>query len=117
MSPQTGSRRQTNMHLNRFVRTLVFNTFPIVGLFIFLIFFLWVHKKHKNVNKRISYFVLLRWFLSTFFIFVCLFAFCAFARLCFCAFLCFFVVSDAFLCFFVRVKSFCKKIIKSLKLP
>ena len=38
MSPQTGSCRYTHTHLNWFVGTLVFNTFSMVGLFIFFIF-------------------------------------------------------------------------------
>ena len=40
------------------------------SFFLFSIFFLRTHKKHKNVNKRISYYFPLRSFLSTFFIFV-----------------------------------------------
>ena len=59
-------------------------------------------------------------FLSVFLIFVRLFlGIWAFVWLCFSAFYafwCIFVFFCAFLCFFVRVKSFRKKIIKSLKL-
>ena len=68
---------------------------------LFSIFFSSRTQKHKNANKRISYFFLLRCFLSAFIIFVYLFAF-----LCFClvAFLCFLVLFvilvlfGAFLC-------------------
>ena len=96
MSPQTGSRRYTHTHLKWFMGTSAFSTFPLQGfsLFYFLFSFLRVHKKHKNANKRISYFFPLRCFLSAFFIFVRLFAFCTFAWLRFCAFWC-------FLCFLV----------------
>ena len=77
-------------------------------------------KKHKNSNKRISYFFSLRCFLSAFLIFVRLFAFCAFARLRFCAFWCFLDIFGAFWGFMVGTKSFLKKNkinkIKSLKL-
>ena len=60
-------------------------------------------------------------FLSALFDFVCLFAFCAFAWLRFCAFGAFGDFGDfgAFWCFLVRAESFCKKEkqkIKSLKL-
>ena len=51
-----------------------------------------------------SHFFPLRCFLSAFFIFGCLLAFCAFAWLCFCAFwcfLCFLVLICAFWCLFV----------------
>ena len=112
MSPQIGSRRYTHTHLKWYMGTLVFSTLHCrnFSFFLFSIFFLGVHKKHKNAHKRITYFFLLRCLLSAFFIFVCLFAF-----LCFClvAFLCFW-------CFFgllVCAKSFYKKKIKSLKLP
>ena len=79
-----------------------------------------MHKKHKNANKRISYFFPLRCFLSVFSIFVRLFAFCAFIWLHFCAFLCFFVLFCAFYgfwCFLCVQNLFVKKKIKSLKLP
>ena len=120
MSPQTGSRRYTHTHLKWFMGTLVFSTLHCrdFSFFYFLFSFLRAHKKHKNANKRISYFFPLRCFLSAFFIFVRLFAFCAFAWLRFCAF-CAFGDFGAFWCFLVRAESFCKKEkqkIKSLKL-
>ena len=65
------------------------------SLFFFLFSFLRVHKKHKNANKRISYFFPLRCFLSAFLIFVRLLAFCAFSWLRFCAFLCISVLFGA----------------------
>ena len=88
MSPQTGLCRYTHMHLKWFMGTLVFSTLHCrdFSFFYFLFSFLRAHKKHKNANKRISYFFPLRCFLSAFFIFVRLFAFCAFAWLRFCAF-------------------------------
>ena len=106
MSPQTGSRRYTHTHLKWFMGTSVFSTFPLqdFSFFYFLFSFLRVHKKHKNANKRISYFFPLRCFLSAFFIFVRLFAFCTFARLCFCA-----LVLLVLFVLFMRAKSFCKK--------
>ena len=110
MSPQTGSRRYTHTHLKWFMGTLVFSTLHCrdFSFFYFLFSFLRAHKKHKNANKRISYFFPLRCFLSAFFIFVRLFAFCAFASLRFCAF-CTFGSFGAFWCFLVRAKSLCKK--------
>ena len=115
MSPQTGSRRYTHTRLKWFMGISVFSTFPLqdFSFFYFLFSFLRMHKKHKNANKRISYFFPLRCFLSVFSIFVRLFAFCAFIWLHFCAFLCFLW----FLVLFVCAKSFRKKKIKSLKLP
>ena len=95
---------------------------------LFIFSFLCVHKKHKNANKRISYFFSFRCFLSAFFIFVRLFAFCAFAWLrlyaflcfwCFsvpfCVFLYFFVLFCDVLCFFARAKSVRKKENKKFK--
>ena len=72
----------------------------IVGLFIFLFFFLHAHKKYKNTNKRISYFFPLRSFFNI------LNFYCLFAFLCFClvVFLCLFFVLLVLFC-----KSFCKK--------
>ena len=101
MSPQTGSRRYTHTHLKWFMGTLVFSTLHCrdFSFFYFLFSFLRAHKKHKNANKRISYFFPLRCFLSAFFIFVCLFAFlcfCLVALLCFLCFLCFSVLFGAF---------------------
>ena len=64
-----------------------------------------MHKKQKNANKRISYFFPLRCFLSAFLIFVCLFAFCAFAWLRVCVFSCFLL----FLCFLCVQNLFVKK--------
>ena len=117
MSPQTCPCRYTHTHLKRFMRTLVFSTFPLqdFSFFFFLFFFLRVHQKHNNANKRISYFFLLRYFLSAFFIFVRLFACCNFSWLRFCAFWCFcsFGAFQCFLVLFVRVKSFRKKRKKS----
>ena len=98
MSPQTGWRRYTHTHLKWFMGILVFiRTWSglwghkylvpyivenfLFFVFFFSIFFLRVLKKHKNANKRISYFFPLRLFLSAFLIFVHLFAFCAFALL------------------------------------
>ena len=77
MSPRTGSRRYTHTHLKWFLGTSVYSTFPLqdFSFFIFYFFFLCVHKKHKNSNKRISYFFPLRCFLSAFLIFARLFAF------------------------------------------
>ena len=75
--------------------------------FYFLFSFLRVHKNHKNANKRISYFFPLKCFLSAFFIFVRLFAFCAFAWLRFCDFWCFSVLFVLFV-LFVHAKSFRK---------
>ena len=128
MSPQTGSRRYTHTHPKWFMGTSVFSTFPLqnFSFFYFLFSFLRMHKKHKNANKRIytiftiytseltSYFFPLRCFLSTFLIFVCLFAFCAFAWLRFCVFLVFFGAFQCFLVLLVRTESFHKKEIKSL---
>ena len=107
MSPQTASRRYTHTHLKWFMGTLVFSTLHCRDFFIFLfsIFFLRAHKKHKNANKRISSFFPLRCFLSAFLIFIRLFAFCAFAWLRFYAFGAF----CTFWCFLVCAKSFCKK--------
>ena len=123
MSPQTGSRRYTHTHLKWFMGTLVFSTLHCRDFsFFFYFFFLRTHKKHKNANKRISDFFPLRCFLSAFLIFFLLI--CVFVL--FATFWCFLVLFGAFgvswcffcafLCFFVRVKSFRKKIIKSLKL-
>ena len=83
--------------------TLVFSIlhcrdFSFFSVFCFLFSFLRTHKKHKNANKRISYFFSLRCFLSAFFIFVRFFAICAFAWLCSCAF-CLFGVFRCFWCF------------------
>ena len=100
---------------------LIFSTLNCTAFSFFLFSFLRVPKKHKNANKRISYYFPLRCFLSAFLIFVWLFAFCAFAwlRFCaFCAFLCFLILLVLFYAFgafwwflvrFVLVKSFCKK--------
>ena len=80
--------------------------------FHFLFSFLRVHKKHKNANKLISFFFPLRCFLSAFFIFVRLFAFCAFVRLRFGVFWCFFGAFCALCAFwcFLRVQNlFVKK--------
>ena len=117
MSPQTASRRYTHTHLKWFMGTSVFSTFPLqdFSFFYFLFSFLPMHKKHKNANKQIytiftiytseltSYFFPLRCFLSRFLIFVCLFAFCAFALLRFC-FLVFFGAFQCFLVLLVRTK-------------
>ena len=72
------------VHLKWFMGTLVLVHY-IVETFYFLFSFLRMHKKHKNANKRITYFFPIRCFLSAFFIFVCLFVFCTFVWLCFCA--------------------------------
>ena len=85
---------------------LLCGDFSLFSIFFFLFSFLRSYKKHKNAIKRISYFFPLRRFLSTFFIFVCLFAF-----LCFFVRLVFFGAFCAFWCFLVRAKSFCKIII------
>ena len=53
----------------------------LFSIFYFLFSFLWAHKKHKDTNKQISDFFLLRCFLSALFIFVCYLRFCAFAWL------------------------------------
>ena len=53
----------------------------LFSIFYFLFSFLWAHKKHKDANKQISDFFLLRCFLSALFIFVCYLRFCAFAWL------------------------------------
>ena len=111
MSPQTGSRRYTHTYLNRFVGALVFSIFFIVGIFIFyflahfplqdflfIYFFFRVHKKHKNVNKRISNFFLTQMFFKRIFYFcslICVQYFCLVAFLCFLYFLCFFVLFGA----------------------
>ena len=99
MSPQTGLRRYTHTHSKWFKRTLVFSTLHCTdfSFFCFLFFFLRAHRKHKNAHKRFS---LLWYFLSIFFIFVCLFTFLYFFWLSFCAF-------GAFLCFFVLFCAFC----------
>ena len=105
MFPQTGSRRYTHVHLKWFMGTLVFSTLHCRGFSFFIFYFLffaWT-KKHKNANKRMGYFFPLRCFLSAFFIFVRLFAFCAFAWLRFCVFLVFF---GAF-CVFGAFCAFC----------
>ena len=83
----------------------------IVGFFFFFLFsifffFFRVHKKYRHANKRISYFFLLRRFVNAFFIFVRLFAFCAFAWLRFCAFSAF-CAFGAFLCFLCFLVLFC----------
>ena len=82
---------------------LLCGDFSLFSIFFFLFSFLRSYKKRKNAIKRISYFFPLRRFLSTFFIFVCLFAF-----LCFFVRLVFFGAFCAFWCFLVRAKSFCK---------
>ena len=113
MSPQTGWRRYTHTHMKWFMGTLVFSILHCrdFSFFYFLFSFLRVHKKHKNANKRISYFFPLRCFLSAFLIFVPLFAFCAFARLYFCVFWCFlcFLCSWRFWCFWCVQNLFVKK--------
>ena len=86
----------------------------IFHFFIFYFLFLRVNKKHRNANKWISYFFPLRCFLNAFFIFVCLFAFCAFAWLCFCAFSAF-CTFGAFLYFWCVQNVFVKKNIKKFK--
>ena len=107
-------------HFSHFllVRYLV-RTFLFFLIFFFLFSFFGVHKKHKNPNKRISYFFPLRCFSSAFFIFVRLFAFCTFAWLRFCAFWCFlgflvlfgvFGAFGAFWCFWCVRNLFVKKI-------
>ena len=97
-----------------------FSTLPcgdlsLFFIFLFLFSFLRPYKKHKNANKRISYFFPLRCFLSTSFIFVRLFAFFYF---CLVAFLCFFVrlvLFDAFCAFWCFLLLFCACEIFSLK--
>ena len=89
MSPQTGSRRYTNTHLKWFMGTLVFSTLHCRDFSFFYFLFSFP-----------------RCFLSAFLIFVCLFAFCAFAWLRFCVFLCFLVLFGAFWCFFVLFCAF-----------
>ena len=124
MSPQTGSRRYTHMHLKWFMVTSVFIQYiSIVGLFnfYFLFSFLRMHKKHKKANKRISYFFPLRCFLNTFFYFcslICVFVFllgCVIvffgAFWCFLCFWCFLVL----LVLFVLFGDFCAYKIFSLK--
>ena len=94
--------------------TLVFSTLHCRDFSIFYIFFFVRTKKHKNANKRISYFFLLRCFLSAFF-FVCLFVFlcfCLVAFLCFLVLLVLFVLFGAFWCvqnLFVKKKKKIKK--------
>ena len=95
--------------------TLPRRDFSLFSIFFFLFSFLRSYKKHKNANKRISYFFPLRCFLSAFFIFVRLFAF-----LCFClvAFLCFFVrlvFFGAFCAFWCMQNLFVKKNNKEFK--
>ena len=106
------------VHLHCIVETFFF-FFSLFSIFYFPFSFLCVHKKHKNANKRISYFFPLRCFLSHFLFFslICVFVFllgCVLvlfdAFYAFGAFSCFLLL---FLCFSVRVKSFRKKIIKS----
>ena len=129
MSPETGWRRYTHTHLKWFMGKLVFirtwsglwghkylvhHIVETFHFFFFLFYFLRVLKKHKNANKRISHFLPLRCFLSTFLIFVRLFAFCAFARLYFCVFWCFlcflsFLCSWRFWCFWCVQNLFVKK--------
>ena len=84
--------------LKWFMGTLLFSTLNCRDFSLFLFPFLRVHKKRKNANKRIGYYFPLRCSLSAFLIFVCLFAFCAFAWLCFCDF-CTFCVFRCFWCF------------------
>ena len=107
MSSQTGSRRYTHTHLKWFIVTLVHYFGETFHFFIFC-FLVFPHKKHKKANQRISYFF--STFLSSFFIFVCSFAFCAFVWLRFSAFVAFYAFGAflCFLCFFVRAKSFRK---------
>ena len=69
--------------------TSLHRDFSLFSIFFFLFSFFRSCKKHKNTNKRISYFFSLRCFQVQFF-FVGLFAF-----LCFCL--------VTFLCFFVRL--------------
>ena len=79
----------------------------------FLFFFLRAHKKHKNANRRISYNFQLRCFLSTFFIFVPLFAFLCFWLVAFLCFWCCLVLFGAFGAFSPVRNFFVKKKFKT----
>ena len=111
MSPQTGSRRYTHTQMKWFMGTSVFSKFPLRDFSFF--FFLRAHKKHKNSNRRISYNFQLRCFLSTFFIFVPLFAFLCFWLVAFLCFWCCLVLFGAFGAFSPVRNFFVKKKFKT----
>ena len=94
--------------------TSLHRDFSLFSIFFFLFSFFRSCKKHKNTNKRLSYFFHLDVFKCISFLLAYL-RFCAFAWLHFCASLCVWCFW-CFLCFLVRAKSFRKKKIKSSKL-
>ena len=95
----------THMHLKWFMGTLVFSTLHCRD-FLFSIFFLCVHKKHKNANKPIMQITQITFFLLDVFkhilnfcSLICILCFCLVVFLCFLSFL-------VLLVLFVHTKSF-----------
>ena len=111
MSPQTGSRRYTHTHLRWFMGTLVFSTlhYKDFSFFLFFFSFLPVHKMHKNVNKRISYFFALGCFQAHFCSLICILCSCLVVFLCFLVLFVLLVLFGTFWCFWCVRNIFVKK--------